>query len=673
MKYLLYYNLDSKFTSDQTSAGGDGTNVVSVVDGVAWTKDQEKTYYRYSDSSSDIITYTVIIHHNDIYGNKIVPDEIVTVATYSGKTGSLFLQPKSISGLVPTVGSYMLEVNGNSEYAFVYATEYQLKPLTFKIVSGGTISVKFYTSGSSAEDHKPHFEYSLDFGKTWRLMSGPGYRVNQPVESGQTIQFRGDNSSYYWNEKDVGYCCMNFTTNSGCVVDIEGNIMSLINSTGFVTTTAFSKDYVFFRLFENVAIRSVKNLILPVLTLTPGCYYGMFENTNLSEAPELPATTLASNCYFRMFSASDTVRAKLKKAPVLPAATLAPNCYDEMFYGCGSLNYIKCLATDISAENCTKNWTSYVSKSGTFVKDPNMASWTIGVNGIPSGWVIYDTAITSYVQDGLIAHFDGIVNLNSGHHEINATTWYDLTNNGFDLCIKSETGGLQDGKAFWDNDGFVLQKDGGVPFMWYSNKKIPTDGSCGLTWTLEVVAEVTNNTGYSEDKENIICSMFKLPEEETGQYDSTTTNYCYKTSKRTLLNPSRNVWTINGMKYYQSFYGEAPQTNSNTVYFGRYLEYPYASSENNVKAVVYSTADGFKDIVPSISNYSDYLNGSYNPEFARIGLFGNRGILSDIENSVSDTGNNARIKIYAVRLYNRQLTDDEMRANAVLDTERFGF
>ena len=42
MKYLLYYNLDSKFVTDQTAAGGDGTNVVSVVDGVAWTKDQEK-------------------------------------------------------------------------------------------------------------------------------------------------------------------------------------------------------------------------------------------------------------------------------------------------------------------------------------------------------------------------------------------------------------------------------------------------------------------------------------------------------------------------------------------------------------------------------------------------------------------------------------------------------
>ena len=52
MKYLLYYNLDNKFVIDQTNVGGDGTNVVSVVDGVAWTKDRENTYYRYAKPDS---------------------------------------------------------------------------------------------------------------------------------------------------------------------------------------------------------------------------------------------------------------------------------------------------------------------------------------------------------------------------------------------------------------------------------------------------------------------------------------------------------------------------------------------------------------------------------------------------------------------------------------------
>ena len=80
----------------------------------------------------------------------------------------------------------------------------------------------------------------------------------------------------------------------------------------------------------------------------------------------------------------------LVEAPVLPATTLANHCYNTMFNGCTSLGYIKCLATDISAYNCTYNWVSGVSGSGTFIKDPNMNSWTRGSKGIPSGWTVQD-------------------------------------------------------------------------------------------------------------------------------------------------------------------------------------------------------------------------------------------------------------------------------------------
>lgn len=45
MKHLLYYELDSKFVTDQIAAGGDGTSVVTIPEGVAWTKDLGNTYY----------------------------------------------------------------------------------------------------------------------------------------------------------------------------------------------------------------------------------------------------------------------------------------------------------------------------------------------------------------------------------------------------------------------------------------------------------------------------------------------------------------------------------------------------------------------------------------------------------------------------------------------------
>jgi hypothetical protein len=59
-----------------------------------------------------------------------------------------------------------------------------------------------------------------------------------------------------------------------------------------------------------------------------------------------------------------------------------------MFSGCTSLNYIKMLATDISASNCLTYWVYGISSTGTFVKNKN-ATWNVtGDNGVPNGWTI---------------------------------------------------------------------------------------------------------------------------------------------------------------------------------------------------------------------------------------------------------------------------------------------
>ena len=83
----------------------------------------------------------------------------------------------------------------------------------------------------------------------------------------------------------------------------------------------------------------------------------------------------------------------LTTAPALPATTLTDSCYGGMFYYCSNLNYIKCLATDISASNCTSSWVNYVqTNSGTFIKNPNMTGWTTSTSGIPSGWTVQDAS-----------------------------------------------------------------------------------------------------------------------------------------------------------------------------------------------------------------------------------------------------------------------------------------
>ena len=167
---------------------------------------------------------------------------------------------------------------------------------------------------------------------------------------------------------------------------------------------------------------------LPATTLASNCYYSMFYGTNVLPdcsnikfsstsvvssgglrglfagtkvtdgdleriLPKnsngkycLPATTLASSCYKSMFQGCT----RLTTAPELPATTLTNWCYSYMFEGCRNLNYIKMLATDISATNCLDKWVSNVSSTGTFVKNPAMTSLPTGQSGIPSGWTVYN-------------------------------------------------------------------------------------------------------------------------------------------------------------------------------------------------------------------------------------------------------------------------------------------
>ena len=137
-------------------------------------------------------------------------------------------------------------------------------------------------------------------------------------------------------------------------------------------------------------------IILPATTLATGCYDSMFKDcTNLIYGPVLPATTLADNCYESMFYGCTTLRT----APELPAETLVYKCYCNMFRNCTLLHYIHCLATDISASNCTAYWVSGVAATGTFEKNPNMTSWTTGSSGIPTGWTVTDDPDVPIVHD----------------------------------------------------------------------------------------------------------------------------------------------------------------------------------------------------------------------------------------------------------------------------------
>ena len=125
---------------------------------------------------------------------------------------------------------------------------------------------------------------------------------------------------------------------------------------------------------------------LPATELSGACYANMFYKcTSLVNAPALPATTLSALCYYNMFSGCTS----LIQAPELPASTPTNYSYALMFENCASLNYIKCLATNRSAEKCTLDWVKGVSPTGNFYKSPS-ATWVTGASGIPTGWTSHN-------------------------------------------------------------------------------------------------------------------------------------------------------------------------------------------------------------------------------------------------------------------------------------------
>ena len=125
---------------------------------------------------------------------------------------------------------------------------------------------------------------------------------------------------------------------------------------------------------------------LPAPTLEYSCYKSMFQDcTSLTGAPALPATTLTDSCYMAMFLGCSS----LTTAPTLSASTLVENCYMQMFQS-SAVNNVTCLATDISANNCTYWWLYATSSTGTFTKYRTMSSWSRDASGIPANWTVND-------------------------------------------------------------------------------------------------------------------------------------------------------------------------------------------------------------------------------------------------------------------------------------------
>lgn len=212
-----------------------------------------------------------------------------------------------------------------------------------------------------------------------------------------------------------------FDTKTYNVLDISGNIMSLLHGTKSdyaqrpdLYTQLYGYDFVEFLYpldpTDDASASAVywmytkiytHNLILPsvVEKFSYAWMFGSFlfvtgrpHGACIATAPQLPATLLKEGCYYGMFCGN----IMLTQAPDLLATYVPNGAYAMMFWCAANISYIKMLATSWSLIQdpvyqilmdpfC--DWVSDVAETGTFVKKSS-ATLPTGDNGIPDGWTV---------------------------------------------------------------------------------------------------------------------------------------------------------------------------------------------------------------------------------------------------------------------------------------------
>ena len=247
-----------------------------------------------------------------------------TATGYCSKTGTKIYLPDSKSYKV-TVGGGSVVPPGPTPGPTALAT-----PLTMEAITAGTIVVASPQAG---------MQYSLNGGAKTAVST-----TAIDVAIGDKVQFYGNGTSIakYSGTKIAG---------GTAEVKVYGNIMSLVDETGFATNTTLKEEETFKALFIlNDKLTDASGLLLPAETLTSSCYSQMFYFcTSLTTAPaELPATALAYSWYDYMFSDCNS----LTTAPKLKAETLAEKCYQYMFQNCKALTAAPELKVETLANSC---------------------------------------------------------------------------------------------------------------------------------------------------------------------------------------------------------------------------------------------------------------------------------------------------------------------------------
>ena len=269
----------------------------------------------------------------DVYGYKVkLADGTADAGNWTATLGSsTTAEPLPVAGLSKG-DDVTLNYSGRLKVKSVTATTDPepgplATPLTIEAITPGTIVVNI----------------ADEYGYPVRLETGMKYSVNggdkETIKTTTEITVaKDDKVQFYGNGKETqvygGEAVVSIQgSGDGFQTKVYGNIMSLLDETGFATKTELPNDrYVFYELFRgNATLIDASELLLPAATLAIGCYQQMFDNcTSLTKAPKLPATTLADYCYYAMFVNCTS----LTNAYVKAAYTEGNGECSYMFYDC---------------------------------------------------------------------------------------------------------------------------------------------------------------------------------------------------------------------------------------------------------------------------------------------------------------------------------------------------
>ena len=370
--------------------------VLSVGESVTRSATTESRDYEFTYTSSNPAVATV-----DQNGKVTAMSEGTAIITVS--------MPETLKGWY-AAASRQYKVIVKNPSAEQLANVDKATPLTLVAQADGKITVTFNNGITLAND----IHYTVNGGAEQSIAKDTKGAHDIELKKGDVVQLYSINTSL----------------GGSAVAGARGGTRAVDDGAKYINIRPSMKTEIFGNVMS--LLKGKDNLESATTIEANNAFYGLFAGAdklvnNDERLLVLPATTLTEGCYQDMFNGCKGI----EKAPELPAPKLEKNCYQEMFYDCAKLNHVKCLATDIKAENSTKDW---LGKAGTEATGEKVLETAVPMtansdDGVPTAWTaaIVVTSVTLDKTELALTVGDAAVQLKATVAPDNATdktvTW----------------------------------------------------------------------------------------------------------------------------------------------------------------------------------------------------------------------------------------------------------